>query len=286
MHGISTHSGKALRMPPPPPPASRPLNTALLADALTKQGFALYAFDLYGHGFSEGTRFLIPQSWETNLQDYRRFCHLVASQHDASLPLFLMGESYGCTLTIHLARHFQDHPESAPPNFDSIILTAPAIIGDLPPLPVVWTLRYLLTPLFPTWRPFFMPNPVSADRIWKDETIRKIRMEPRNQLIDGSGIPFRLGTATNLLAALEACRTTAIPGFKLPYCIIHGTEDYGVPMEGSEFMWDHTETAPTDREFHRIDGAYHDLFADPQAEKCMELVLAWIQKRTDSRKKE
>ena len=97
--------------------------------------------------------------------------------------------------------------------------------------------------------------------------------------IDGSGIPFRLGTALNLVLALEEARKTAIPGFTIPYCIIHGTEDHGVPMKGSEFMWEKTSTPAADREFHKVEGAFHDLFADQEAEKCDRLMVGWIKKR-------
>ena len=159
-HGISTHCGKAFVLKD-----GRKLNTALKVDMCMKEGYALYGFDLYGHGYSEGTRFLIPGSWKNNMKDYINFCNLVASQHDDSTPLFLMGESYGCTLTIHVAKYFQENPSSGPKSFDSVILTAPAIIGDLPPYPVYLILRYALAPMWPKWRPSFMPNTVSPDRV-------------------------------------------------------------------------------------------------------------------------
>ena len=105
MHGISTHSGKAVVLPD-----GRKLNAALQAESLLKEGIALYAFDLYGHGFSEGTRFWIPDTYHNNKQDYINFCHIVAKEHSKDTPIFLMGESYGSTLTLHVARYFQDQP--------------------------------------------------------------------------------------------------------------------------------------------------------------------------------
>jgi alpha-beta hydrolase superfamily lysophospholipase len=125
------------------------------------------------------------------------------------------------------------------------------------------------------------PNPISPDRIWRDPEVLAARTGARykEMSIDGSGIPFRLGTAVNLVLALEESRTKAIPGFKLPFCILHGTQDEGVPISGSEFMWDTAETPEADRSFHRIDGAFHDLFGDPKAEECMKIVVDWIAKR-------
>jgi alpha-beta hydrolase superfamily lysophospholipase len=261
----------------------RKINTALEVQVLVEEhGYALYAFEQYGHGYSEGTRFLIPQTWQNNLQDYVNFCNLVADEHDKDIPFFLQGESYGGSLTIHAAKQFQEDPASGPSNFDSILLVAPAIEGDLPPTPVYQILRYGLAPMFPTWTPFFMPNPISPDRIWRDEEVRKLRSSPRSVAmgLEGGGRPFRLGTALNLVLALEEVRNRAIPGLKVPFCILHGTADYGVMIQGSEFMMDKAETPMEDKEFHRIDGAYHDLFADPLAEECMEHTLNWVLKRT------
>ena len=282
MHGITASCGRGF-IADDSNGKFRKLNMSLQAQVLVEQqGYALYAFEQYGHGFSEGNRFLIPQTWKNNLQDYVNFCNLVTDQHDKDIPLFLQGESYGGCLTIHAAKQFQNDPSSGPSNFDSIVLVAPAIEGDLPPTPVYQLLRYGLAPLFPEWIPFFMPNPVSSDRIWRDEEVRKIRSSPRckERGLEGCGSPFRLGTALNVLVAMEEVRNHAIPGFQVPFCILHGTLDEAVVIRGSEFMMDKAETPMNDKELHRIEGAYHDLFGDPLAEECMAHSWQWILKRT------
>jgi alpha-beta hydrolase superfamily lysophospholipase len=259
---------------------------AQLTAYVKKEGYALYAHDMIGHGFSEGTRWLIPGSAKTNVNDNAAFCNLVASQHGDDIPIILMGESYGCTVTIMTARKFQDDPTSGPKNFDSIILTAPAIIGDMPPYPVYLILRYLLAPNFPAWTPFFMPNPVSADRIWKDPEVLACRTAPRwkEMMVDGSGRPFRLGTALGLGVAMDTVRK-GMPGFHVPYCIVHGTEDAGVLIEGSDLMWDQAATPAENRAFKRQEGAYHDLLADPTAEDSIQFTVDFIKKRIMAAKK-
>ena len=274
MHGIATHAGKGAKV------NGRKLNLSLISDVCLKEGIALYAFDLYGHGFSEGTRVYVP-SYLENMKDYVNFCHMAAKEHP-SVPLVLMGESYGCCLTQLVARQFQDDPASGPSTFDSIILTAPAFDVDLPPYPVYLLLRYGFAPMAPKWRPFFMPNPISADRIWRDKDVLKVMTSDLYRKIDGSGIPLRLGTAVNVVVAVKECYNKAIPGFKVPYCIIHGTNDYGVRIEGSDYMW---KTAVIEeRAFHRKEGAYHDLFADPTAEENMQHVVDWVKSRLNKSK--
>jgi acylglycerol lipase len=283
MHGITTHSGRAVET------NGRKFNVALKAQALLKENVALYAFDLYGHGYSEGTRFWIPETYETNKQDYIEFVRLVAKEHSTDTPIFLLGQSYGSTLTLHVARHFQDEKNANKPtalsNIDSMILLCPAVIGDLPPFPVFQVLVFLAG-YFPRWRPFFMPNPVSAERIWRDPDLLAANTVPGwpGNVVDGSGIPFRLGTALQLVQALEDVRKKVIPGLTVPHLILHGTEDHGVPIAGAEFLWNNAATPSGDKEFLRKEGAYHDLFCDPVAEECMQDVIQWINKRVAATK--
>jgi acylglycerol lipase len=281
VHGIQTHGGKAFVLS-----NGRKINFALLADVCMKEDIALYAPDMYGHGYSEGKRWMIPDTWENNLKDLDTFVKLIENDYGSTAPLFLLGESYGGTLTIHLARQYQDKPEDSPKNFAGLMLTGPAIIGDVPAYPVYFVLRYMLAPLFPAWIPFFMPNPVSADRIWRDPDVLAVRTTARMKelMIDSAGTPFRLGTATNLLAALEAVRSQAIPGFTVPFCIAHGTQDMGVPIKGSEFMVKNASTPKEDAEFHQVADAYHDLLADPTAEQVVGYFMDFMKKQMQKKR--
>jgi alpha-beta hydrolase superfamily lysophospholipase len=354
MHGISTHSGKAFVRPPPDDDGAgkvddanqsrRCWGVALLAEVLMQHNVAVYAFDLYGHGLSEGERYWIPNSWTTNRDDYITFCRLVAAAHPhvpilyvlvvimslgvcgkllvhcyyvrgarSSLTEFhthcletyindlarptkcydsLAGESYGGTLTLHVARYFQQQPNDNNKLVDSIMLLAPAIIGDISPSPI-YELLVFLAGYFPKWRPFFMPNPVSPHRIWRDESVRTAMIDPHgyHSHIDGSGRPFRLGTGLNLVQALAACRAM-LSELTTPFLILHGTKDYAVPIAGSELLWrmaptsslalqplDSSEPRPSSR-FCRLDGAYHDLLADPVvADQCLDEIVQWIEGR-------
>jgi alpha-beta hydrolase superfamily lysophospholipase len=282
MHGISCHSGVAFITK-----SGQKRSISLLSSELLKNDIALYAFDMYGHGYSEGTRALIPGTWEqSNKQDYINFLNTIvaADPEIANVPIFLAGESYGSCLTIHVARHFQDtSTDAASARIDSMILNAPAIIGDLPPAPVVFVLRYLLAPLFPLWIPFFMPNPVSPDRIWSHPEVsehRSVTGRYMNMGIDMSGRPYRLGTGVNLILALEAVRSKAIPGLTVPYLCQHGTADHATPIAGSEYLYNQCATPDGDKLFIKHDGGYHDLLAEKNAaEKVVQNMLQWIDHR-------
>jgi alpha-beta hydrolase superfamily lysophospholipase len=276
MHGIHGHGGIGEILED-----GRRIDKVLLSHVFTNDGYAFYAFDQYGHGFSEGTRRLIPCSYETNVKDFQTFIRLALAEHGIDTPVFLAAESYGCTVTLHVARFYQDNPEKTPKNFKGIILTAPAIHADMPPYPVEFFLRYVLAPLWPKWSPPFMPNPVPADRVLKDPYILAMRTHPRikQMQIDGSANNFRLETASNMVKALEDVRKNVIPGFRLPYCIIHGTDDVGVMISGSEYMWETTMTPEEDRSFKRVEGGYHALFTEEEAEEHADFALNWMNKQ-------
>ena len=206
---------------------------------------------------------------------------LVADENSKSVPLFLSGESFGGTLTLLVSRYFQDHPDEAPANFDSSLLICPAVIGDVPGFPVYQLLRYVLAPISPTRTPFFMPNTVSTERIWKDPKVVEYYSDPKKvrMQLDAIGAPFRLGTAVNLLKALEDVRANSIPGYDQPFCVVHGDEDVAVPIEGSRLLFNSSSTLEENKEFHVIQSAYHGIFADPKAEEAMKKIVDYVDAR-------
>jgi len=142
--------------------------------------------------------------------------------------------------------------------------------------------------LFKIKKPFFMPNPVSADRVWRDPEALALNIAPRyhEMGLEKAGVPFNLGTAVQMLGALEDVRETVIPSLKSPFCSVHGTKDYGVPVEGTDFLEQHAATAKEDQSILRIDGAYHDLFADPAKEETLAFIVKFMKKRMSTKREE
>ena len=277
LHGIAAHSGRSLVMEDD---NNRKLGMALMRETWLKEGYALYALDYYGHGYSEGLRWFVPK-FEVNRDDIIAFTKLVAAEHEEHTPMILTAESYGGCLALHVAKHFQENPSDAPKGFDSIILHAPAIIPpDLPPKPVI-SLLTTLSRSYPTWIPFFMPNPVSTTRIWKDPKVLNIfdSQERRAMRIEGGGKPFRLATAVSMLLAMEQARDAIIPGLTVPFCVIHGEKDIAVPISGTEYLLEYAATSQGNRAVQRHPEAYHDLMADPTAEETMKFMIDFANDR-------
>ncbi len=291
---------------------------SLLAKTLMDSGYILYSLDMLGHGYSEGTRFFIPDGdWTVNRDDFQSFAKFVEKEEDPDLPFYLLGESYGACLTLHVARQWLDAPDTAPKNFRSICVLAPgmydfrsasyssvlfrrilklktlstvpiachvllliAIIGDIPSPPVV-TFLTSLAYVFPQWTPFFMPDPVTPERIWRNEKVREIFISDRQKemYLTASSKKFCLGTGLGLLNALDEVRATAIPGFSAPFYVAHGTKDYGVPLEGTEFLVEHSTTGENDRCVKIIEDGYHCLLSEENRLETAKSLVDWMDSR-------
>mmetsp|Transcript_15730 Transcript_15730/g.32308 ORF Transcript_15730/g.32308 Transcript_15730/m.32308 type:complete len:353 (+) Transcript_15730:121-1179(+) len=271
-HGIHSQSGFGMQCA-----SGRYLDMPMRVRMMNAKGYAVYAHDQLGHGFSEGERFYIPDGkWQVNRDDLVAFARLAASELPEGTPLILSGDSYGGCLAFHAAHVFQT--EDAPSGFLGCALNCPAFEGDLPPWPIEYFLRYGLRPLFPRWTPFFMPHPITCDRIWKEE-------EPRTHYSDQSlscglsrgGVAFCLGTAEGLVSAIRGSQAL-FPGFRVPFHINHGSDDYGVPVSGSQTLFDQSQTPTSDKVLNIVDGGLHGLFAEESAEETMAHEIKWIEK--------
>ena len=272
-HGIQDHSGDAMIAKD-----GRKLGRAAMIDYfVTKNGYALYAMDQLGHGYSEGRRMFL-EDYKFAVSDFIAFTHLVASDHHDSTPIFLSGHSFGGCLALHAAHAFQTDPSTAPSEFRGLVLFAPAIVGDVPPFPITQILRYILAPRYPTWVPFFMPNPISPDRIWADPEVLARHVNERHLEIglDALGRPYSLGTAVQLLTGVEDVRAI-IPSLTVPFCVVHGTCDYGVLVEGTKFLEQKSQS--TDKKVLLLEGACHDLLCDPRMDDAMKFAVSYLEER-------
>jgi acylglycerol lipase len=312
-HGMGSHSGAVVNLKNKLPrndastnddTSTYPYtNIGLLSRKLVSNQIALYALDMLGHGFSEGDRFYIPnRDYTINRDHLDSFARFVAKQHPG-VPLFLMGEGYGGCLVLHVAKMWQinsgdpnanedDAEEGTPPlirppkQFAGVCLNAPAIMGDLPPLPIKLLLQYIIAPLFPKRTPYCMPNPLTPKDAWRDPFIRDAHSSSEvKEMKLGPGVgPYCLGTAAAMVAAVETAQKDIIPGFEVPCSICHGTGDRVVKIEGTKFLIEHfrtnASTKDEDCQVRFVEGCYHDVLADPTREENVEFHIKFMLSRS------
>jgi len=274
-HGICGQSGFGMKI------GDRYTDQALRIRLMNEAGIAVFSYDGLGHGFSEGHRFYIPNgNWEIFRDDLVNFCKMATKDYD-NVPMFVSGDSFGGCLALHTAHYFQENESERPATFVGASLNCPSIHADLPAKPVELILRFGLAPFFPQWTPFFMPHPITSERIWKDEEARQYFSNP-NEMHDlaRGGVPFCLGTAVGLLTSLKEaqriCKT-----FQLPFHISHGDKDYGVKLSGSQYLYDQCQTPDSLKSLDIVVDGYHGLFSQEDAKDILQKEIQWLDERIE-----
>eukprot|EP00536_Pseudo-nitzschia_multiseries_P017401 jgi/Psemu1/224883/e_gw1.1535.17.1 len=281
-HGIHGESGFGMKFAD-----GRYADMALRIRAMNAKGYAVYSHDQLGHGYSEGHRFFIPHAdWKINRDDLVNFARMAAGEHPEGTPLILSGDSYGGCLAFHAAHVFQTGSQGpAPKGFVGCALNCPAFEGDIPILPVTLFLRFCLAPCFPRWTPFFMPHPITAERCWKEaEPREEYTSKAKGHGLRKGGDPFCLGTASALVGAMESAQAI-IPTFTVPFHINHGSDDYGVPLSGSQRCFKESKTPRSEKELNIVPDGYHALLSQLDSEETLQHEIDWIEKRIDNYRK-
>ncbi|GAB5362231.1 hypothetical protein AAMO2058_000780500 [Amorphochlora amoebiformis] len=248
----------------------------LLGRMIKERGWGFFEMDAEGHGFSEGTFLYIPSHMDCVRDAIARAKSVIKKY--PGVPWFLMGESWGGNICLTAGLLLQDMDASEREGWLGVLLIAPAVIADLPPALVVCCLRYCMAPCCPKTTPFFMPNPVNAKRIWRDDDIRHY-MEIEDDL-GGGGRAFRLGTATQLLWSVENIQRH-IKEIKFPFAVAHGSEDQAIKPEGSHMLFKNSSTDEKNKKLKEFPGAYHDLVGDPVRLEVVNWLLDCAQNRID-----
>ena len=233
---------------------------AALASRLAGQGYAVYAFDLRGHGRSAGPR-VAPEDWNDYVQDLDLFLGLVESRQRGK-PLYLFGHSMGGAIAARTA-------EIHRPVVDGLVLSGPALAIDAPPLLIAATrLTGFLLPKFPALDlddHAFSSDPAAADAIAKDPLI--------------SDPPAPARTAAGLVAGMHAIWTD-VDRLTMPLLALHGTADQLTAPAGSRALV--AAVPSSDKQLRIYDGYFHDLLHEPggKGKHVEDDIVAWLDAHT------
>ncbi len=140
------------------------------AEAVTKQGYTVFAWDLRGHGHSDGKRGYVNR-FEDFSDDLEAVTRFVKSEFwDKNTPLFLFGHSMGGLITLKL---LLDH---SPSDFYGLILSSPALGLSLE----VPKVKELAAHWLSEWLPkVTLYNEIKFDDLVRDQNlVRQYRADP------------------------------------------------------------------------------------------------------------
>jgi acylglycerol lipase len=230
-----------------------------LAAALQDRGFAIYAFDLRGHGRSEGPRAWVPR-FEEYLEDLDRVLAEVRRRQPTG-PLFLFGHSMGgAIVTLYAIDHR--------PMIAGVVLSAPALRRPASVSSGTAAFTKFLSVVAPHLGVFRLPN----GQFSRDPSV--VAAMASDPLIYQPPAPAR--TAGELLKAIDRIRRRA-PEFTVPLLALHGSADLLTHPEGSRALVANARS--TDKALRIFPNLYHDLLHEPEREKVRMEIVGWLKIR-------
>jgi alpha-beta hydrolase superfamily lysophospholipase len=236
-HGLGEHSGRWRHV------------GRFFAD----RGYAVAAFDMRGHGESEGTRAYVG-SFSDFLDDVEDLAR--SDLVRADVPWVLYGHSLGGLIcTLYLA---DDRPQP-----DAAVLSAPALTDELPK-----TLRFASRLLSKVAPKLEINNSIRGDQLSRDEAVGEAYFA--DPLVLTKGTP---GLAVAAFGAQHRSRE-AIPRITTPTLVIHGGGDTLVSPAASAPL----AAAPAvDRKVYP--GLRHEIHNEPERAQVLGDVAGWLDAR-------
>lgn len=240
VHGLKDHSSRY----------------AEVATKLTQNGFGIYAYDLRGHGDSEGRR-VWTDSFDDYITDLELFYDRVR-QLEPNKPIFLFGHSMGGAIVTTFALK-KSRPVAG------LILSAPA----LKPGEDINGFLIGVTKVLGSITPSLAVLDLDDDKFSRDpKVVQEMKNDPL--VYQGKG-PAR--TAKELLKAIANIQEK-MPEVTLPFITLHGTKDGLTNPDGSRELFKTAKS--TDKSIRIYEGVYHDLLHEPEKDKVYSDILAWL----------
>jgi len=242
-HGLAEHSGRY----------------AELAQRLVGRGMAVHALDHRGHGRSPGPRANI-EYFDTVVEDLAALVTEAAQQHPG-VPVTLLGHSMGGAIALACALR---HPDP----LHDLVLSAPALAAD----PAVSRFQVRLVRFLSRWLPDLGALKLPADAISRDPAV--VRAYEEDPLVHRGRVPAR--TAAELFDAMATFPAT-VGALQLPVLVLHGSGDTLVALEHCRAVYQ--KIGSPDRTLNVYDGLFHEVFNEPERERVIADLLAWLDTR-------
>ena len=240
VHGLAEHSGRYSNV----------------VNYFVPGGYAVYSFDLRGHGKSEGKRGYV-EHFSYYLDDLRTYYDIVR-QENKNAKIFMVGHSIGATIATDFAIN---HPEK----LDGLISSAVVLkAGDS-----VTGLTILMAKVLSLLFPKMGVSPIDASTISRDKAV--VDAYVNDPLVYRGKISARLGT--ELLNEMKRLLST-ISELSLPMLIMNGTADRLSNPASSKILFDGVSSK--DKTLKLYQDFYHEIYNEPERQQVFQDMEKWL----------
>lgn len=225
---------------------------------LVERGYAVYSFDLRGHGRSEGKRGHINR-WSEFREDLRGFLHLVTTESPNRL-CFLYGHSLGATIAL-------DYAIRLPHALNGVILSA-LPIGKVGLSPFKFWIGRILSSVWPS---FALNTGIDLSAGSRDPVV--VAAHTQDPWRHNRGRARMSTEFFDTLAWLQAHASE----LKVPVLMLHGSADRTIPIAPSRAYFQ--KITFQDKQYIEYPGAYHDLHQDLNYLQVLVDVEHWLEQR-------
>jgi alpha-beta hydrolase superfamily lysophospholipase len=246
VHGYGDHGGRY----------------AWFGEAMAARGYAVYVYDLRGHGHSSGTRGQV-KTFDEYLDDTEVFLGEVRRRQPGR-PLFLLGHSMGGLIAARLV-------QERSPELSGLVLSSPflALVVDVPPSKVVGAKLLAVV-----WPGKDVGNTVQAADLSHDQGV--VESYVTDPLVHHVA-PARWAVKT--LAAQDAAMAGA-GRITAPLYLLYGKDDpVADPAFAEELV---ARAASGDKTVRAYDDLLHECFNETGREQVYADLAAWLAARVSA----
>jgi acylglycerol lipase len=240
-HGLGEHAGRY----------------GNVVDAVVPDGWAVYGLDQRGHGLSGGRRAHIER-YADFLTDFDVFRRTVVDRHP-DLPVVLLGHSMGGQIALAYALDHQD-------DLAGLVLSAPALAGDVVPKPVVPLLRAL-----GRVAPRLRLAGIDVTKISKDPAVVAAYQADRLVHHGKPTLALGLGIVGQFAVLPERARDLT-----LPLLLQHGSVDALTDPVGTRLLA--ATAGSADKTVLWYDGLWHEIYNEPERARPLADLRAWLRR--------
>lgn len=238
---------------------------ARVAETMAARGYAVVAYDHYGHGRSQGKRGHLL-SMEASIADMTVMLEQCAKRHP-DVPVFLYGHSMGGNIALNCALRTK-------PAIAGLILTSPWLrLAFKPPAVKEWIGRRLASiwPSLPMStglkeEDLFRQDGTEASRAlsMKGDPLSHTTLTPRAFVEIGDSGEWAIRHAAEL---------------HVPMLLLHGTADRITSFDASRQL---AESAGERCLWHPVQDGLHELHNDVRGNATLDFIMAWMNDKTNA----